>query len=109
MAPPPELATLVTRNIPRDEYDRLKAVAALRGISMEALMRQLIHELSEQQRLAERTEAMRAYDEDPDRPSFPPGDLIEGKYSVTPWNACRGPAGGDGRSSDRFGVGVSWG
>lgn len=29
------------------------------------------------QRLAERTEAMRAYDEDSDRPSFPPGDLIE--------------------------------
>jgi plasmid stability protein len=77
MAPTPEPATLVTRNIPREEYDRLKVVAAARGISMEALMRQLIHELSEHQRLAERAEAMRAYDEDPDRPSFPPDELIE--------------------------------
>jgi hypothetical protein len=75
--PSPEPATLVTRNIPAADYQRLKDEAAERGLSMEALSRQLIHELAERRRLAERASAMRAYTQNPNRPSLDPDELIE--------------------------------
>lgn len=63
----PEPTTLVTRGIPSADYQRFTAEAAERGVSMEALSRQLIHELAEQRRLAERAAAMDAYTHNPDR------------------------------------------
>ena len=73
--------SVLARDIDPEDLRRYKAVASRLELSLQAAIRKHIHEVAEQERLRERSEAIRAARHRSDRPSLAPEDLLVGLHA----------------------------